>query len=107
MERCPAVEGQIALRAAEIEPASPLCIDAATRCRRQKPQSTAGVLRSARPRLDFVPRKRLYFVLMGTCLTLIVLAWFVVRLFSTPIAIAMSVVALVIPPVAAMIGNRS
>jgi hypothetical protein len=54
-----------------------------------------------------VPRKRLYFVLMGTCLTLIVLAWFVVRLFSTPIAIAMSVVALVIPPVAAMIGNRS
>jgi hypothetical protein len=63
--------------------------------------------RSARPRLDFVPRKRLYFVLMGTCLTLIVLAWFVVRLFSTPIAIAMSVVALVIPPVAAMIGNRS
>ena len=54
-----------------------------------------------------MPRKRLYFVLMGSCLTLIVLAWFVVRLFSTPAAIAMSVVALVIPPLAAMVGNRS
>jgi hypothetical protein len=54
-----------------------------------------------------MPRKRLYFVLMGSCLTLIVLAWFVVRLFSTPLAIAMSVVALVIPPLAAIVGNRS
>ena len=54
-----------------------------------------------------MPRKRLYLVLMGSCLTLIVLAWFVVRLFSTPAAIAMSVVALVIPPLAAMVGNRS
>jgi hypothetical protein len=54
-----------------------------------------------------MPRKRLHFVLMGSCLTLIVLAWFVVRLFSTPLAIAMSVVALVIPPVAAMVGNRN
>jgi hypothetical protein len=54
-----------------------------------------------------MPRKRLYFVLMGTCLSLIVLAWFVVRLFSTPLAIAMSAVAVVIPPVAAMIANRS
>jgi hypothetical protein len=52
-------------------------------------------------------RKQIYFVLMGTCLSLIALAWFVVRLFSTPAAIAMSVVAMVIPPVAAMIGNRS
>lgn len=57
--------------------------------------------------IESMPRKRLYFVLMGTCLTLIVLAWFVVRLFSTPLAIAMSVVALVLPPIAAMVGNRS
>lgn len=54
-----------------------------------------------------VDRKRLYFMLMGTCLALIVLAWFVVRFYSTPAAVAMSVVAMVIPPVAAMVGNRS
>jgi hypothetical protein len=57
--------------------------------------------------IEAMARKQLYFLLMGTCLTLIGLAWFVVRLFSTPLAIAMSVVAMVIPPVAAMIGNRS
>jgi hypothetical protein len=54
-----------------------------------------------------VGRKPLYFALMGTCLGLIILAWFVVRFFSTPAAIAMSVVAAVIPPIAAMVGNRS
>jgi hypothetical protein len=52
-------------------------------------------------------RKRLYFVLMGTCIGLIVVAWFVVRFFSTPLAIAMSVVAMAIPPIAAMVGNRN
>jgi len=52
-------------------------------------------------------RHRLYFVLMGTCIGLILLAWFVVRFYSTPAAIAMSVIAAVIPPIAAMIGNRS
>lgn len=50
-------------------------------------------------------RKRAYFLLMGTCVVLIGLAWFVVRLFSTPAAIAMSVVAAVIPPVAAITAN--
>ena len=52
-------------------------------------------------------RHRLYFLLMGTCLSLIALAWFVVRFVSVPAAIAMSLVAMVIPPIAAMIGNRS
>jgi len=52
-----------------------------------------------------VTRKRLYFLLMGSCLTLIVLAWLVVRLFSVPAAIGMSVVAMLIPPFAAVIGN--
>jgi uncharacterized protein YacL len=66
-----------------------------------------GGSNAVRPTIEGMDRKRLYFVLMGTCLGLIVLAWFVVRLFSTPAAIAMSVVAMVIPPVAAMIGNRS
>jgi hypothetical protein len=51
--------------------------------------------------------RRWYFLLMGTCLLLIVLAWNVVRLWSVPAAVAMSVVACLIPPVAAIVGNRS
>ena len=50
-------------------------------------------------------RKRAYFVLMGTCVVLIVLAWFVVRLISPAAAIAMSVVAAVLPPIAAITAN--
>ena len=51
-------------------------------------------------------RKRTYFWLMGTCIALILLAWNVVRLWSTTAAVAMSVVAAVIPPVAVILGNR-
>lgn len=54
-----------------------------------------------------VDRRQRYFLLMGICLTLIISAWFVVRLFSTTVAIVMSLVAMVIPPVAAIVGNRS
>ncbi|MFL6062697.1 MAG: hypothetical protein ACJ72E_15825 [Marmoricola sp.] len=50
-------------------------------------------------------QKHLYFWMMGTCIVLIVLAWNVVRLWSVPVAIAMSAVAAVIPPVAAIVGN--
>ena len=50
-------------------------------------------------------RKRYYFALMGTCLVLLLLAWNVVRLWSTTAAVVMSVVAAVIPPVAAFVGN--
>jgi hypothetical protein len=42
---------------------------------------------------------------MGTCLVLIILAWNVVRLWSVPIAVVMSVVAAVIPPTAVIVGN--
>jgi hypothetical protein len=42
---------------------------------------------------------------MGSCATLIILAWFVVRLFSIPAAIAMSAVAAVLPPAAAIVAN--
>lgn len=52
-------------------------------------------------------RQRRYFMLMGVCLTLIVLAWFVVRLVSTTAAIIMSVVAMFIPPVAAIVANQT
>lgn len=50
-------------------------------------------------------RMRRYFALMGACLTLIVLSWTVVRLVSTTAAVVMSLVAMVIPPVAAVVAN--
>jgi len=55
--------------------------------------------------VEQVGRRRTYFWLMGSCLTLIVLAWFVVRLFSTTAAVVMSIVAACIPPVAAIVAN--
>ena len=42
---------------------------------------------------------------MGTCVLLIALAWNVVRLWSTTAAVVMSVVAALLPPVAAMVAN--
>jgi hypothetical protein len=50
-------------------------------------------------------RARRYFLLMGSCLGLLVLAWGVVRLWSVPLAVAMSLVAMVIPPIAALVAN--
>jgi Protein of unknown function (DUF3099) len=50
-------------------------------------------------------RKRAYFTLMGTCVLLILLAWNVVRLWSVPAAVVMSIVAAVLPPAAAIIAN--
>jgi hypothetical protein len=51
-------------------------------------------------------RKHAYFWLMGTCIVLILLAWNVVRFWSVTAAVVMSVVAAVIPPIAAIVGNR-
>jgi hypothetical protein len=51
-------------------------------------------------------RKKAYFWLMGTCLVLILLAWNVVRFWSTTAAVVMSVIAAVIPPIAVIVGNR-
>jgi hypothetical protein len=51
-------------------------------------------------------RQRAYFWLMGTCVVLILLAWNVVRLWSTTAAVVMSVVAALIPPIAAFVGNQ-
>ena len=50
-------------------------------------------------------RMRWYFAIMGLCLVLILLAWNVVRLYSTTAAVAMSLVAAVLPPVAVIIAN--
>lgn len=52
-------------------------------------------------------RKRVYFAMMGTCLALFVLAWAVVGRYSDVAAMAMSAVALCIPPFAAIIANTS
>jgi multisubunit Na+/H+ antiporter MnhG subunit len=50
-------------------------------------------------------RRRAYFALMGVCLGMILIAWNVVRFWSTTAAVVMSVVAALIPPVAAIVGN--
>ncbi|MFF1464559.1 DUF3099 domain-containing protein [Streptomyces sp. NPDC058330] len=54
----------------------------------------------------YARRRRAYFLMMGGCLALFVSAWAFVRLWSIPAAVAMCVVAMVIPPVAAMVANR-
>jgi hypothetical protein len=51
-------------------------------------------------------RRRVYFAMMATCVGLFVLAWSVVRIWSVPAAVVMCVVAMVIPPFAAMVANR-
>ena len=53
------------------------------------------------PRTD----KRRYFVLMGVCIALFVVSWAVVDRYSVLAAIIMSAVALVIPPLAAIVAN--
>lgn len=65
--------------------------------------TTTGVRRPQSQRLR--RRQRWYFAIMGLCLLLIVLAWNLVRLWSTTAAVAMSVVAAVLPPIAVIIAN--
>lgn len=50
-------------------------------------------------------RKLPYLILMGICLLLFVLSWAVVRRYSAPAAIAMTILALAIPPFAAIVAN--
>ncbi len=71
--------------------------------RRHHRVAASGVRRAQSERLR--RRQRWYFALMGVCLVLILLAWNLVRLWSTTAAVAMSVVAAVLPPVAAIIAN--
>ncbi|AEH10836.1 MULTISPECIES: J domain-containing protein [Protofrankia] len=51
--------------------------------------------------------RRRYLAMMAVCVTLFVLAGGVIRLVSVPAALAMMLVAALIPPVAALIANRS
>jgi len=50
-------------------------------------------------------RKQAYFAMMGTCLVLIVLAWTLIWRFSVTAAVVMSAIAMVVPPVAAVVAN--
>jgi hypothetical protein len=50
-------------------------------------------------------RNRIYFLLMGGCITAVVLAWTVVRIFSVTAAIVISVIVGLVPPIAAIIAN--
>ncbi|WP_436738074.1 DUF3099 domain-containing protein [Streptomyces sp. BBFR102] len=54
----------------------------------------------------YARRRHVYFAMMGLCLSLFVVACAVVRLWSVPAAVAMCVVAMVIPPCAAIVANR-
>lgn len=51
-------------------------------------------------------RRGVYFALMGSAVVLILLAWNLVRLWSIPAAVAMSVVAAPLPPIAVILANR-
>ena len=62
--------------------------------------------RRARGELRQRPRRRAYFIMMGLCLLLIILAWMVIWRFSILAAVIMSAVALVIPPFAAIVANN-
>jgi Protein of unknown function (DUF3099) len=52
-----------------------------------------------------IGRKQGYLILMGLCLAPFILAWAVVRNYSTTAAIIMSAAAVLIPTVAAMVAN--
>ncbi|OEV04689.1 hypothetical protein AN216_06245 [Streptomyces oceani] len=54
----------------------------------------------------YARRRRRYLALMTVALVLFVSAWAFVRLWSVPAAVGMCVVAMVIPPAAAIVGNR-
>lgn len=61
--------------------------------------------RPARARLTERDRMRRYLTLMFVCLVLIVLAWGWVRFHSRTIALVMSMVAAVLPPIAVIVAN--
>lgn len=50
-------------------------------------------------------RDRLYFVLMGICVVSLIVAWTVVDHYSAVAAVAISAVAVAIPPIAVIIAN--
>jgi Protein of unknown function (DUF3099) len=63
-----------------------------------------GPRRQGKP-LSLGARRRAYLVMMGACVLLIVLAWTLIWRYSVTVAVVMSAVALVVPPVAAIVAN--
>jgi hypothetical protein len=63
-----------------------------------------GPRRQGKP-LSLGTRQRAYLVMMGACVLLIVLAWTLIWRYSVTAAVVMSAVALVVPPVAAIVAN--
>jgi type II secretory pathway component PulM len=55
--------------------------------------------------LSLGTRERAYLVMMGVCVLLIVLAWTLIWRYSVTAAVVMSALALVVPPLAAIVAN--
>jgi hypothetical protein len=72
---------------------------------RPLPENRPRRPRPVRPPVDERTRARRYLLIMGVCLGLIVLAWGVVRLWSVTAAVVMSMIAMVLPPIAALVAN--
>lgn len=68
------------------------------------PHGNGPQRRQGKP-LSLGTRERAYLVMMGVCVLLIVLAWTLIWRYSVVAAVVMSAVALVIPPVAAIVAN--
>jgi hypothetical protein len=62
--------------------------------------------RAPRPPVDERTRATRYLRIMGACIGLLVVAWGVVLPWSVPLAVALSLVAMVLPPIAAVVANR-
>jgi hypothetical protein len=69
-----------------------------------RPNGDGPQRRQGKP-LSLTTRQRAYLVMMGACVLLIVLAWTLIWRFSVTAAVVMSAVALVVPPVAAIVAN--
>jgi hypothetical protein len=61
--------------------------------------------RQPRRPLALATRRRVYLAMMGVCVLLIALAWTLIWRYSITAAVIMSVVALCVPPFAAIIAN--
>lgn len=61
--------------------------------------------RPARVRATTSVRRRRYLIMMGACVLLLILAWGWIRLYSVTAAVAISAVAALIPPFAAILTN--
>jgi hypothetical protein len=70
-----------------------------------RPAEPEPRVRRSRPPLSERTRMRRYLSLMLVCVLLIVLAWFWVRFYSTTLAVVMSMIAALLPPIAVTVAN--